>query len=249
MKKTAYVFLTLCLILVLSACDSDKTQKNSQNDSENNAEISTGANDFLEPDDESEPDRITKGDEASDFKILVVYFSVPETTNYDNTTEEDSSAASADGEVLGDTEYLAYVIQENTGADIFRIEPETPYPTDYDTLVSLMQTEQNEGARPVIKDHVENIEEYDTIFLGYPNWWDDIPMILYSFLEEYDLSGKTIIPFSTNSGSGVSDTIGTIAELEPDAYVSEEGFAVSKAEVQSAESDIISWLKGLGYIK
>ena len=95
----------------------------------------------------------------------------------------------------------------------------------------------------------ENIDQYDTIFLGYPNWWGDMPMILYTFLDQYDLSGKTIVPFNTNGGSGFSNTISTITKLEPNATVVKDGLAISRDNIQDAEPDIISWLNGLGYKK
>lgn len=93
---------------------------------------------------------------------------------------------------------MAYVIQENTGANIFRILPETPYPTDHSNLVDLAQDEQRNNARPKIKDEIENFSDYETVFVGYPNWWGDMPMILYTFFDTYDFSGKTIIPFNTH---------------------------------------------------
>ena len=129
-------------------------------------------------------------------KNLVVYFSMP-----DNV---DDSTVVIDGETLGNTQYMAYVIQETVGADIFRIEPETPYPTDHDELVDLASEEQSNNARPAIKTRLKNFDTYENIFVGYPNWWGDMPMILYSFFDEYDFSGKTIIPFNTHGGSGFS---------------------------------------------
>ena len=182
---------------------------------------------------------------TNDGKTLVVYFSMPETSEPDNMTDEEAnSTVVIDGEVLGNTQYMAYVIAENSGADIFRIEPETPYPTDHDTLVDLAAEEQDADARPAIKDQIENIADYDTIFLGYPNWWGDIPMILYSFLEQYDLSGKTVIPFNTHGGSGFSNTINTIRSLEPDADVL-DGLSISRNHIQDAEAEIVEWVNGL----
>lgn len=179
---------------------------------------------------------------------LVVYFSMPETTDPDNMTrEEDNSVVVIDGEVLGNTQYVAYVIQETTGADIFRIEPETPYPTDHDTLVDLAAEEQDADARPAISGQIENFEQYDTVFVGYPNWWGDMPMILYTFFDTYDFSGKTIIPFNTHGGSGFSNTINTIAGLEPGAAVHTDGFTVSRDNVEDAEPDILAWLESVGY--
>lgn len=170
---------------------------------------------------------------------------MPETSEPDNMTDEEAnSTVVIDGEVLGNTQYMAYVIAENSGADIFRIEPETPYPTDHDTLVDLAAEEQDADARPAIKDQIENIADYDTIFLGYPNWWGDMPMILYSFLEQYDLSGKTVIPFNTHGGSGFSNTINTIRFLEPDADVL-DGLFISRNHIQDAEAEIVEWVNGL----
>lgn len=101
--------------------------------------------------------------------MLVVYFSMPETTDPDNMTQEEAnSTVVIDGQVLGNTQYVACLIEEYTGADIFRIEPEIPYPTDHDTLVDLALEEQNSHARPALAAQVENIEDYDVIFLGYP---------------------------------------------------------------------------------
>lgn len=181
-------------------------------------------------------------------KVLVAYFSMPETANSTGMTDdEDNSVVVVDGEVLGNTQYMAYVIQEQAGADIFRIEPETPYPTDHDTLVDQAAEEQEQSARPSLLNEVENIEQYDTIFLGYPNWWGDMPMILYTFLDTYDLSGKTIIPFNTHGGSGFSNTINRIQELEPDANVQKEGLSISRNNIQDAEAEIISWVESLGF--
>lgn len=179
-------------------------------------------------------------------KTLVVYFSMPETSKTDNlTTDEENSVVVIDGKVLGNTQYIANVIQENTGADIFRIEPQTPYPTDHDALVNLAKEEQNKKARPAMSANVENLSGYDTIFIGYPNWWGDMPMILYTFFEQNDLSGKTIIPFNTHGGSGFSSTIDTIAKLEPNATVNENGFTVSRNDVHNAAADVINWLEKL----
>ena len=182
---------------------------------------------------------------AESGKTLVVYFSMPETTDPNNMTEEEAnSTVVIDGEVLGNTQYMAYVIQDTLGADIFRIEPETPYPTDHEVLVDLALEEQNDNARPAIKDSIADLEQYDTIFLGYPNWWGDMPMILYSFLEEYDFGGKTIIPFNTHGGSGFSNTISSIREEQPDAEVM-NGLSISRNRIQDAEQDIIDWVNGL----
>ena len=187
--------------------------------------------------DKSIPQRIsTPTPSNTNGKNLVVYFSMP-----DNV---DDSTVVIDGETLGNTQYMAYVIQETVGADIFRIEPETPYPTDHDELVDLASEEQSNNARPAIKDTIENFDTYENIFVGYPNWWGDMPMILYSFFDEYDFSGKTIIPFNTHGGSGFSGTISTIKELEPNAEVL-DGKSISRNDIQDAEQEIVDWVNSL----
>lgn len=250
MKKTMSLLLALVMTFSLAACGSQPAETPDTSDTPP-AQSSSQQPEEQTPSAEQTP---TEDQETADTtesgKSLVVYFSMPETTDPDNMTqEEDNSVVVIDGEVLGNTQYVAYVIQENIGADIFRIEPETPYPTDHDTLVDLAAEEQDNNARPAIKDSIEDLEQYDTIFIGYPNWWGDMPMILYSFFDQYDFSGKTIVPFNTHGGSGFSNTISTIAELEPSAEVNEDGFTVSRNNVQEAEQDIIFWLNDLGYTK
>lgn len=187
----------------------------------------------------------TAYESENDSKTLVVYFSQPETNKAENMTqEEDNSTVVINGEVLGNTQYMAMVIAENTNADIFRIEPQTPYPTDHSTLVDLAADEQDKKARPAIKDQITNLDDYDTIFLGYPNWWGDMPMILYTFLESYDLSGKTVIPFNTHGGSGFSSTISSIRTLQPTADVL-DGLSISRNHIQDAEREIVDWVNTL----
>lgn len=245
MKKFLSLILALTMAASLTACGSGQTPSASQETDEPSSSAVEPSNP-----DSSQTDALDApaSDADTDGKSLVVYFSLPETDDPNNMTqEEENSAVVIDGEVLGNTQYVAYIIQENTGADIFRIEAEIPYPLDHDTLVDQAAEEQDSNARPAIADHVDNMDDYDTIFLGYPNWWGDMPMILYTFLEEYDLSGKTIVPFNTHGGSGFSNTIQTIAELQPGADVLEDGFTVSRNNVAEAESDVVAWLDEHGF--
>lgn len=182
---------------------------------------------------------------VSEKKSLVVYFSMPETTDPDKmTTHEDNSTVVIDNKVLGNTQYMAYVIQETTGADIFRIEPAKPYPTNHATLVDLAAEEKDAKARPAIAAQIENFAQYDTVFIGYPIWWKDLPMILYTFFEEYDFSGKTIVPFSTHGGSGFAGTPKTIQQLEPKAKML-DGLTISRDLIQNAAQQIVDWVNGL----
>lgn len=219
MKKIISLFMALAMVLSLAACSTN------QSPSESTPEESS-----LQTNESTPTPSNTNG------KNLVVYFSMP-----DNV---DDSTVVIDGETLGNTQYMAYVIQKTVGADIFCIEPETPYPTDHDKLVDLAKEEQNDNARPKIKDMIENFDTYENIFVGYPNWWGDMPMILYSFFDEYDFSGKTIIPFNTHGGSGFSDTISTIKELEPNAEVL-DGKSISRNDIQDAEQEIVDWVNSL----
>ena len=178
-------------------------------------------------------------------RALVVYFSIPETDDPQQmTTEEANSTVVIDGQVLGNTQYMAQVIQQATGADLFRIEPAEPYPTDHETMVALAADEQEQNARLAIQGQVEDLEAYDRIYIGYPIWWGDMPMILYTFFDQYDLSGKTIVPFGTHGGSGFAGTPDTIEQLEPQATVL-EGLTISRDQIQDAEQQIVDWVNGL----
>lgn len=135
----------------------------------------------------------------------------------------------------------------DAGGDLFSIRTSVVYPADGGELIDYAAQEQEENARPELTTHIENLDGYDTIFIGYPNWWADLPMAVYSFFDEYDFSGKTIIPFNVHNGSRFSRTIQTIQELEPDATVVEDGFTVSEQTVAEAAEDVAAWLEDLGY--
>lgn len=119
-------------------------------------------------------------------------------------------------------------------------------PADGRELIDYAAEEQDENARPELTSQIENLDQYDTIFVGYPNWWADMPMVMYSFFEEYDFSGKTIIPFNVHNGSRFSGTIETIQELEPDAEVVEDGFTINERDVPDAAGDVADWIEEIG---
>lgn len=147
----------------------------------------------------------------------------------------------------GNTESVAERIAERTGADVFEILTVQDYPEDYNELLDFARNEQRENARPELATHIENMDVYDVIFLGYPNWWGDMPMPLYSFLDEYDLSGKTIMPFVTSGGSGLSRTIRAIENAEPEAIVL-EGLSIRDRRVNDSSTDraIEEWIDESG---
>lgn len=146
----------------------------------------------------------------------------------------------------GNTETVANYIHEEIGGDIVKLETVQTYPEDYDELVDCAREEQRDNARPELETTIENIEQYDTIFLGYPNWWGDMPMPIYSFLDQYDLSNKTIVPFITHGGSGLSGTSANIANEAPDAVVT-EGLAINGDDVDDCQDEVNEWLNGLNF--
>ena len=185
-------------------------------------------------------------EENENSNILIAYFTVPEDIDT-NGIDADSGASVVvkDEEVLGNMEYMALTIQDAIGGDLFRIETKEAYPLDHEPLVDQAAEEQDENARPELAAHIENPEQYDTILLGYPNWWGDMPQPLFTFLEEYDFSGKTIIPFNSHGGSGFSNTIEEIKELQPDANISDEGLSISRDKVADSVQDVTDWAKSL----
>ena len=142
----------------------------------------------------------------------------------------------------GNTAGIAQEIQQQTGADLFEITLEEPYSEDYNTVLDEAQRDQNEQARPALASHVEDMEQYDTVLLGYPNWWASIPMPIASFLEEYDFSGKTIIPFCSHGGGRFGQSLTAIAKLAPDAAMG-EGLSVHYSGGAGLAEDIKVWLE------
>ncbi|MBR2812532.1 MAG: SUMF1/EgtB/PvdO family nonheme iron enzyme [Solobacterium sp.] len=170
------------------------------------------------------------------------------------TAGETSLQAETDGKVLiayfswgGNTRRIAGEIQTQTGADIFEISPVQPYSSDYNTVLMEAQEDQHRQARPALSGHVENMEAYDIILLGYPNWWASIPMPIASFLEEYDFAGKTIIPFCSHGGGRFGQSLTAVAKLAPDAVIG-KGLSVHYSGGASLSSDVTAWLmeNGLG---
>ena len=178
--------------------------------------------------------------------ILIAYFSVPENVDTDGIdANSGASIVVKNKDVLGNMQYMAMTIQEAIGGELFRIETKEKYPLEHETLVNQAKEEQNEEVRPELATHIENVEQYDMIFLGYPNWWGDMPQPLYTFLEEYDFSGKTIIPFNSHGGSGFSNTIEEIKKLQSNATVRDDGLSISRNDVADSEQEITDWAKGL----
>lgn len=232
MNKLTAILLSATLVFSLAACGSN----NQQNNDQQNSSQSTAKNTVAET-------TVGASKEQLDGNILIAYFSVMETDGMD--TVSGASRVAVNGTVLGNNEYIAQIIQRETGGDLFAIKTVQEYPTTHDPLLEFAYNEKADNARPELATQIENIDNYDVIFLGYPNWNADLPMPLYTFLEEYDFSGKTIIPFITHGGSGFSRTIQTISDLQPNATVLSDGLSISRNNVAGAESDVVAWVKGL----
>ena len=188
---------------------------------------------------DSETANSTNVQTEGDSHMLVAYFSLAGEQYGVGVIEE------------GNTSIIAHMIAEQTGADLFEIEAVTPYPTSQSELLEVSQQEMADNARPEIIGTVDNMEDYDTIFIGYPNWWGDMPMIVYNFLESYDLSDKTIVPFCTHGGSGLSNTESTIADITDGTM--KDGFAIPGTTAQNdrdtARSEVTKWLKEGGVVE
>ena len=171
-----------------------------------------------------------------DAKILVAYFSRAD-ENYGVGFVE-----------KGNTQIIAEFIEDYLKADSFHIRTVTPYPKNYKECTNVALEEQKKKARPALAEQIGNLKDYDIIFLGYPNWWGDLPMAVYTFLESNDFSGKIIIPFCTHAGSGLSNTVKTIASKCPRATVL-NGFAMSGQTAQNSQAaakrDTLKWIDGI----
>ena len=143
---------------------------------------------------------------------------------------------------VGNTEVAAGIIEKLTDAKIFKIEQMQPYSKDYNECIAQAQADQKRDARPELKNYPETLEDYDTIYLGFPNYWGTMPMAVFTFLEHFDFSGKRIRPFCTHEGSGLGNSIKDIQRLCPDAKI-EKGLAIHGGSVERSERDIERWIE------
>ena len=240
MKKIAAILLSVVVVFSLAACASPAQQAEAASSAPTSAEASASPA-LSEAPASAEDSSPASG---SGQNILIAYFSVPETDGVD--TVAGASRVAVNGEVLGNSQYIAQLIQQETGGDLFSIETVQEYPRTHDALLEFAYNELTKNARPELASQIQQPECYDIIFLGYPNWNADLPMPLYTFLESYDFSGKTIVPFTTHGGSGFSRTIQTIQELQPNATVVEDGLSISRNSVPDAQGDVVNWVAGLG---
>ena len=257
MKKFAAILLTISMTISLAACGSKSNENtppesqppvSAQEPTNTLAEAETG-NDAPQSGGNAETPSAEDGSEQGG-KILVAYFSRVGNTVWEDGVDVVTSASLnvVDGEFAGNAQLLAQMVQDITGGDLFLIQTEDTYPSDYRETTNVASDEQSDNARPALASHVDNMEQYDTIVLVYPNWWGDLPQPLYTFLEEYDFSGKTILPLCTHEGSRMGKSERSIASLCPDATLL-DGLAVRGGSAASAQSDVEAWINSSGILE
>ncbi len=146
---------------------------------------------------------------------------------------------------IGNTEVIAKKMQKLTGSDLFQIRTVKSYPLDYTEATNVAQEEKKKNARPELQEKVKNMDSYDVIYIGYPNWWGTMPMAVLTFLEAYDFSGKTVVPYCTHEGSGMGSSERDIRKACPHSKVL-SGLAIRGGDVDRADKDVENWLKKLG---
>ena len=187
----------------------------------------------------------TKPESAADAKVLVAYFT--RIGNTDGGFPEGVDAVTSaslqqtDDGLKGNAQMIAEWIADETGGDLFAVESEDLYPADYNATVDKAQEDQSAQTRPALTKQVEDMGQYEKVYLVFPNWWADLPMPVYSFLEEYDLAGKDVVVYVTHEGSGFSGTVDTVKDLEPEANVS-EGLSIRGGDVADSENEVRSGL-------
>ena len=252
MKKQTALFLAALLSLTLTACSStgegaQTTAPSSSQASQPTESVSESGEPMIS-DSEGEATAEPESEQINS-RMLVVYFTYAENAALAEDVDVSSSASiqRQNGTLTGNTGLVASMIAEATGADLFSLHTVEQYPDTYSATVDQGQQERTDGVRPELTALPENLANYDVIFLGYPSWWSDMPMAVYSFLDAVDLSGKTIAPFVTSGGSGLAGTVGTIEELESDSAV-QSGLAIRDSDAAGAQEQVNAWLTELGYL-
>lgn len=239
-KKVCIIGLLICLCL--TACGKEA----SQNTSTPSGTANSGVENYTKYADyepvKAEPIDLVAGDRRN---ILVAYFSRSGNTAIPDGVDAITSASlniNEDGKFAGNAEQIAKWIAEETGGDLFLIQTEYTYPWDYNKTVEVGEGQDADGYHPTLISHVEHMEQYDTIYLVYPIWHYTLSVPVCSFLDEYDLSGKTIYAFAANAGSRFADSVSRIQEAEPEAKVV-EGVSVSEREMTDAKESVLTCVR------
>lgn len=261
MRKGIAMLLTLSVLFCLLACSMDSREISENNGHNNIQEILSKEEDMEPLENTFTPEQVTKS------SVLITYFTWADNTAVDDVNAAVQSAlshydtvgdtanykgvdATTSASVLppGNTAQMAEWIQQRTGGDLFSIMVTEPYSSDYDECLERAADEKAANARPELGAHIENIDDYDVIFLGFPNWWYTAPMAVFSFIEEYDLSGKTIIPFCAHGTGGIASSVKDITAALPDSAKVLEPIGVYRSDINSAQPVINEWLDNLGFV-
>lgn len=249
MKRIIALILALTLSLSLEACGNTPSTEEVPSSSsqvstspEQTEPSSTPESDVTE---NTEPESTIPAESSEpDTNILVAYFSWAENA----VLAEDVDAVTSPSVIApGNVQQLAMWVQEETGGDIFSIQVTDPYSSDWDECLERANQERGENARPELAENVENLENYDVVFLGYPNWWYGVPMALLSFLDNNTLSGKQVYLFCSHGTGGLANSVEIITEAVPDAEISDNIFDCYEEEAAGSEDAIIEWVNELGY--
>lgn len=247
MNKVVTIFMAVTIVLCFAGCSkgADKPSNETVSDS---SEQTTGQQHDNQQPELAEENREEQQTDSSEERDVVS----EETVHDEEDTENASKALVVYFSATGNTKAVAETIAKLQETDIYEIVPEQPYKEEdlnYNDRSTRATAEQNDpDARPAISGSIEDMDRYDVIYVGYPIWWGDMPRILYTFYDTYDLTGKKIAPFCTSGGSGLSGTPGTIAGLEEGAEVL-EGLHISDSSVDRAEETVSEWLNRIGQIK
>lgn len=246
MKKSIAFLLALVMAVSLAGCGigSEAPDRSTEMPPESSSDVSAEAPSASENTDSSESLE-SEPSETESSNILIAYFSWA-----DNAIPEDEVDAVASPSVTapGNVAQLASRVQEETGGDLFSIRVTEPYSSDWDECLARANDERSGNVRPELMESVENIGDYDVVFLGYPNWWYGAPMALLSFIEENDLSDKQIYLFCSHGTGGLAGSVEDIEDALPDsAALSDNVFDVYEEDASSSQDDILNWLSELGY--
>ena len=243
MRRWMAAALAALMVLSLAACAG--SQQEEQSASAEATEQSQSASVQEEEEPASTEQQPEEPSDAQESGVLVAYFSWADNAVIDGEVD---AVASPSVTAPGNVQQLAQWVSERTGGDLFSIQVTEPYSSDWDACLERANQERAEDARPELTASVEQLERYDTVFLGYPNWWYGVPMALLSFLEENDLSDKQVYLFCSHGTGGLASSVEQIDEALPDSTaLSENVFDVYEEDASSSQQDILAWLEELGY--
>ncbi len=241
MKKYGMLILGILLTVTLTACGNSTGTADQAANAKTSVENNTGSEQTAERDSDTSEETV-----KSDSKVLVAYFAYSE--NMGDTTGMEADAVSSaslnrsTNNSEGNLQVMAEVIRAETGADVFHIQMTEPYDPDYSTMLPVAIDQMENEKWPALQEKIENLEDYDVVYLGTPVWNSVLPPALHTFFSENDMSGKTIIPFGIHLGSGFGRMIDEMKELAPQADVT-EGFTINASTANDeVESEFRTWL-------